>query len=123
MADPEQDHDHHHEADDVGPPHPSGERAARALQAALRVAQLPGLPALSPQFSRVLREGGHVYLGGCSAQTAQALADWIRAHARCTGRSGEDEPTSRVADLLAERGLSPAAVGDGLFVVRKDLSE
>lgn len=62
------------------------EEAAIRLETALKVAGVAPLVSLSPDCGRGLVNGPHVYLGGCNAYVANALADRLLAHARCTGR-------------------------------------
>ncbi|MFJ6384965.1 hypothetical protein ACIQI7_33775 [Kitasatospora sp. NPDC092039] len=81
--------DHHREA----------ETAAAALRTALSLNGLPSLPSLdAAPVVEGLREGGYVYLGGCNARTAQAIADTLMLHARWTGRV---LPSSADVRLLA----------------------
>ena len=63
------------------------EKAAEALEDALRLAGLPKLVSLSPAGSATgMVNGGHVALGGANAHTVMAIARYIRAHAVCEGR-------------------------------------
>jgi hypothetical protein len=62
------------------------EMAVQRLEGALRAAGLPVLPSLAAGRITVTADGVHIHLGGCNPRTMVALADWIEAHARCTGR-------------------------------------
>ncbi|MEU1282938.1 hypothetical protein [Kitasatospora sp. NPDC005856] len=88
--------------------HQEAETAADALRTALRVNHLPTLPALEAAPAvEGLREGGYVYLGGCNARTAQAIADALLLLARWTGRVIPSEADVRLTrTVLDEIGLT-----------------
>jgi hypothetical protein len=82
------------------------EEAVRALEDALRVAGLPPLPSLAAGRITITEHGVHIHLGGCNPRTMVRLAQWIRAHARCTGRitpgSTLPPPLAQLPTLLPE---------------------
>lgn len=98
------------------------EAAADAVETAWRIAGLPSAPDVMPIVrGRGVAEGPHVSLGGCHARTALALADYLKAHARCTGRLVDGESQRMLAKVLRDLDAS-AVVSDGLYVVRRELS-
>ncbi|MFE0462266.1 hypothetical protein ACFW1A_23740 [Kitasatospora sp. NPDC058965] len=62
------------------------EYAVQRLEGALRISGLPFLPSLAAGRITITEYGAHINLGGCNPHTMLALADWVEAHARCTGR-------------------------------------
>lgn len=82
----------------------AAERAVDALADALALNGLPPLVGLEGCLITLLPHGAHVQLGGCNVRTVQALADFLKAHARCSGRvlSGTVVP-SGLAELPAVR--------------------
>jgi hypothetical protein len=71
----------------IGTHQQMAEKAAEALEDALKLAGLPQLVSLSPAGSATgMINGGHVQLGGANAHTVMAIARYIRAHAVCEGR-------------------------------------
>ncbi|KJS53433.1 hypothetical protein VM98_25285 [Streptomyces rubellomurinus subsp. indigoferus] len=98
------------------------EAAADAVETAWRIAGLPSTPNVMPIVQgRGLPKGPHVSLGGCHAQTALALARYLTAHARCTGRLVDGESHRLLAKMLRDLDADPV-VSDGLYVVRREMS-
>lgn len=87
----------------------AAQRAVDALVDGLRLNSLPALPGLEGGRVTLTPHGVHIEIGGCNVRAVQAIADFLRDHARCSGRvvSGAVVPTG-----LAE-----------LSVVRRELSE
>ncbi|MDH6114424.1 hypothetical protein P3T36_000825 [Kitasatospora sp. MAP12-15] len=97
------------------------EDAAEKLATAFQVAGVSELPSLRPAFHATgIRQGPHVYLGGCSAAVALELANALMVYARCTGRLVDRDSSSRLRELLVQLDVTPALPGDGAIVIRGD---
>ncbi|MDH6134238.1 hypothetical protein P3T37_003640 [Kitasatospora sp. MAA4] len=99
------------------------EDAAETLATAFQVAELTQLPGLRPAFHATgIEQGPHVYLGGCSARVALEIANALTVYARCTGKLIGGESSSLLRELMAHMDVTPALPGDGVIVIRGELT-
>ncbi|MDH6133990.1 hypothetical protein P3T37_003389 [Kitasatospora sp. MAA4] len=99
------------------------EDAAAALATAFQVAELAELPGLRPAFHATgIKQGPHVYLGGCSARLALEIANALTVYARCTGKLVDGESSPMLRAVLADAGVTPALPSNGVVIIRGELT-
>ncbi|MDH6114491.1 hypothetical protein P3T36_000891 [Kitasatospora sp. MAP12-15] len=88
----------------------AAQRAVDALVDALQLNGLPPLPGLEGGRVTLHPRGVHIEIGGCNVRTVQAIADFLKDHARCSGR------------VLPGTAVVPTGLAE-LPAVRMELSE